>query len=74
MTTTDIRKDLHEFIDAADENRLKAIYEILQIVENREFEISDEHKAILDSRLKAYYENPTDVLTWEEVKAKYKKL
>lgn len=74
MATTDIRKDLHEFIDAADEKLLKAIHEILLIVEDREFEISDEHKAILDKRLKAYYENPTDVLTWEEVKAKYKKI
>jgi putative addiction module component (TIGR02574 family) len=74
MTSTDIRKDLHELIDAADEKLLKTIYDILLIVESRKFEISDEHKAILDQRLKAYYENPTDVLTWEEVKAKYKKI
>ena len=75
MNTTDIRKELHEYIEAADENLLKAIYEILREAENRdEFEISDEHKRILDERLKAYYANPNDVLTWEEVKAKYKKL
>lgn len=74
MTTTDIRKDLHEFIDAADEKLLKTIYDILLVVENREFEISDEHKAILDERLKAYSENTADVLTWDEVKAKYKKI
>jgi hypothetical protein len=36
-------------------------------------ELSDEHKRILDKRLKAYYENPEDLLTWEEVKAIYKK-
>jgi len=75
MNTTDIRKELHEHIDIADENLLKAIHEILREADNADdFEISDEHKRILDERLKAYYENPNDVLTWEEVKATIKKL
>ncbi len=75
MNATDIRKELHEYIDIADENLLKAIHEILREADGTDdFEISDEHKRILDERLKAYYANPNDVLTWEEVKAKYKKV
>lgn len=74
MSEIDIKKELHEYIDTADENLLKAIYEILRAAENvDDFEISDEHKRILDERLKAYYANPNDVLTWEEVKSKYGK-
>ena len=74
MKTIALKKELHEYIDTADENLLKAIYEILRAADNsNDFEISDEHKRILDERIKAYYANPDDVLTWEEVKAKYKK-
>lgn len=74
MKTIALKKELHEYIDTADENLLKAIYEILRAADNsNDIEISDEHKRILDERIKAYYANPDDVLTWEEVKAKYKK-
>lgn len=74
MKTIALKKELHEYIDTADENLLKAIYEILRAADNsNDIEISDEHKRILDERIKAYYANPDDVLTWKEVKAKYKK-
>ena len=74
MNAIDIKKELHEYIEDADGNQLKAIYEILRVAENEEdYQISDEHKRIIDERLKAYYANPNDVLTWEEVKAKYQK-
>jgi len=72
MNTIDIKSELHEYIETANENVLNAIYEILRASEDRhDFEISDEHKLILDERLKAYYLNPTDVITLEEMKAKY---
>lgn len=75
MNTSDIKKELHQYIEDADDNLLQTIYDILRVADkNDDFEISDEHKRILDERLKQYYANPTDVLTWEEVKAKYKKL
>ncbi len=35
MNATDIRKELHEYIDIADENRLKAIHEILREAEKK---------------------------------------
>lgn len=73
MNTSTLRQELHEYIDSADEGLLKTIYEILQAASVESDELSDEHRLILDKRLKAYYENPEDVLTWEEVKAIYKK-
>ena len=72
MDNVDIRKELHEFIDEADEKLVKAI--LLTEDNMDDFEISDEHKRILDERLKAYHENPSDVFTWEELKAKIEKL
>ncbi len=74
MTITEIKKELHQFVDNADEDLLKAVYEILKAANDTDdFEISDEHKRILDERLKAYHANPTDVITWEEIKVKYGK-
>ena len=74
MNTIDIKKELHEYIETANENVLNTIYEILRASEDHnDFEISDEHKRVLDERLKAYYINPIDVITLEEMRAKYKK-
>lgn len=74
MNTSDIRKELHDYIETADVSVLNAIYEILRASEGHdEYEISEELKQILDERIRAYYLNPMDVLTLEEMKAKYKK-
>jgi putative addiction module component (TIGR02574 family) len=74
MDAVDIRKELHEVIEEADEKLLKAIHTVL-LTEDKmdDFEISEEHKRILDERLKAYHENPSDVLTWSEIKERYRK-
>jgi len=37
-------------------------------------EISEEHKKILDERLKAHKNNPHDVVGWDEVKKSVKKI
>jgi uncharacterized protein Yka (UPF0111/DUF47 family) len=74
MNAIDIRKELHDYIETADVSILNAIYEILRASKGQDdYEISGELKRMLDERLKAYYSNPTDVLTLEEMKAKYKK-
>lgn len=74
MSLMDIRKELHDYIDSADENHLKAVYEILSATNSaNDFSLSDEHKQMLDERLKAYYDNPTDIVTWEDIQEKYKK-
>ena len=37
-------------------------------------DISNEHKKIIDERLKAHKKNPNDVVSWEEVKTSVKKI
>lgn len=75
MNLTEIKKELHEYIDSANENLLKAIYDMLRSADDKDdFIMSDEHKRILDERLKAYYINPTDVITWEDLKVKIEKM
>lgn len=74
MNLTEIRQELHDYIDSADESHLKIVYEILQATDSEHsFPLSEEHRQILEERLKAYYENPTDVITWEEIMEKYGK-
>jgi low affinity Fe/Cu permease len=72
MSTAELKKELHDCIEAADESLLNTLYEVIQASENKDdFEVSDEHKQILDERLQAYYANPNDVITLEEFKQKY---
>lgn len=71
MNAIDIKKELHEYIETANENVLNAICDILRASDNHDdFEISDEHRRILDERLKEYHSNPTNVLTLEEMNAR----
>jgi putative addiction module component (TIGR02574 family) len=37
-------------------------------------EISEEHKKIIDERLKAHKNNPNDIVSWEEMKKSVKKI
>ncbi|WP_369074964.1 addiction module protein [Chryseosolibacter histidini] len=37
----------------------------------RKKELTSDHKKVLDQRLREYKANPYDVLTWNEIKAKY---
>jgi hypothetical protein len=55
MTTANIRKKLHQFIEVAEEKKVKAIYVLFkdEITQN-EWEYSDSFKEKLDRRY-AYY-------------------
>ena len=37
-------------------------------------EISEEHKEILDKRLEAHQNNPSDIVSWEDIKKNAKKI
>jgi hypothetical protein len=73
MNTVQLRQALHEYIDQADEKAIQLMYSFLnsQDKDKDDFEMPEEHKQIVDQRLKEYYENPRDVLTLEEMKEKY---
>jgi len=69
MTAIQIKKQLHEYIDAVDSKKLKAIYTVMEqdikshtdIWEDKDFiaELDRRSKSMLDGTAKTY--------TWEEV-------
>ncbi len=68
MNTEEKRKTLSKWILETDENVLNEVEAIYNIT-NQNIEISDEHKTILDQRLKDHQENPTSGRNWTEIKA-----
>ena len=70
MSASQIRKELHNFIDQADERILKLLYGMMTADQNEDPELSEAIKQILDDRLAAHRANPTEGATWSEVKAR----
>ena len=53
METVELRKQIHGYIDKADDRFVNLVHAMmLADLEESEFELSDEHKRILDERLK----------------------
>ncbi|MBW8050989.1 MAG: hypothetical protein FVQ77_11760 [Cytophagales bacterium] len=73
MSTTKIREELHQTIDQGDERLVKMIYAMVREYNNEEFELSDEHKKILDERLASHKADPRSGSSWGEVKARIEK-
>jgi putative addiction module component (TIGR02574 family) len=75
MTTTAIRKQLHQYIDNAEEKKLKAIYTMLEseIENNAKSMLTEEQKNELDYRLEEYLNGKTKSYSWEETIKKIKK-
>jgi putative addiction module component (TIGR02574 family) len=73
MSTTQIREELHHFINKADDRLLNLIYAIVQAdMEEGDYELSKAHKAILDERLAAHQSDPSSGSSWEDVKSHIK--
>lgn len=73
MDTVQLKQALHEYIEKADEEAIQLMYSFLASQDKGEedFEMPEEHKQLVDQRMKEYYQNPHDVLTLEEMKEKY---
>jgi hypothetical protein len=69
MTATKLRQRLHEFIDVAEEKKLKAIYTLLGGDIFDEDGFSAEQKAVLDSRMAEYENGTIKSYTWDETVA-----
>ncbi len=74
MSNANLRQEVHAILDSSDDRIIKLIYGLLKADQEDESILTDEHKQIIDERLKDYELNPQDVLTWDEVKANIKKL
>ena len=70
MTTTAIRKKVHQYVDEAEEKVLEAIYSMLKLYvdEGSESLMSKEQKAEIDKRGKLYRQGKLKTSSWEEVK------
>jgi putative addiction module component (TIGR02574 family) len=72
MGTRELREELHQFINQADERILRLMYGMMKadIDDENDYLLSDAHKQILDERLAAHQAAPDEGSTWEEVKAR----
>ncbi len=74
MSITQIREELHEFIDKADTRLLNVIYAMIQAdMTEADYQLSDAHKAILDQRIAAHELNPSEGRSWEDLKSDIKR-
>jgi len=74
MNTEMIRQRLHQFIEIAEEKKVKAIYTLFEeeIMQNK-WEYTDEFKAGLDRRF-AYYKNGDEMVSAVEAEEQIKTL
>ncbi len=71
-TMTELKKILKLSVDERI-HLVQTIWDSIAI-ETETSDISNEHKKIIDERLKAHKNNPNDVVSWEEVKSSVKKI
>ena len=69
MTTTQIKQQLHNYIDTAEDKKLKAIYTLLQDDIGEDYKFTKEQKAELDRRFNDYQSGIGKTFTWEETVA-----
>lgn len=73
MNSTEIKKELHEAIDGADDRLLTLIYGMI-LADRQPYKIPEWHENILNERLEEYNRNPENVISWEEVKSAIEKM
>ncbi len=73
MNALEIKKELHESIDKADDRLLLLIYGMV-LADKQRYAIPNWHKAIVEERLEEYERNPEDVISWEELKLEIEKM
>ena len=74
MKTTAIRQRLHQFIETAEEKKVKAIYTLFEDeITQDEWEYTNEFKAELDLRY-AHYKNGGKMISAAETDKQVKKL
>lgn len=72
MTTETIRRKLHDYIESAQDKKVKAIYKIVE----DEIEgtlLNEKQLAEVDRRVAEYESGKVEGLSWEEVKNRAKK-
>jgi putative addiction module component (TIGR02574 family) len=71
MGAAQIREELHQFINRADERVLNLMYGMMKAdSEEGGFTLSEAHKQLLDERLAEHAASPKEGYGWEEVKTR----
>lgn len=71
MSRVDLREEIHQYIDRADDRILQLIYGMVQAdLAEEDYELSTEHKQLLDKRLDAHKSNPESGTDWQQAKAR----
>ena len=68
MGVTEIREELHHFIDEGDTKLLKMLYAIAKEYASDEYELSEAQQEELDVRIEKYEAGRMNFSTWEQVK------
>ena len=66
MRTAQIRQQLHDYIDAAEDKKLKAIYTLLENEIFDDYSLSPEQKNELDRRFMDYQNGTSKTFSWDE--------
>ena len=75
MSTSAIRQKLHNYLEVADDKKIKAIYTIIQSeVDEHAIEYSDKFKKELDKRYDDYKNGKAKMLTAGESKKRIQKI
>ena len=69
MRTTQIRQQLHDYIDAAEDKKLKAIYTLLEKDISEDHGLSTLQKEELDKRLSDHQNGIGRTFSWDETVA-----
>lgn len=67
MTTAQLKQQLHDYIDHAEETKLKAIYTLLEGEIEDNYSLSEEQRLELDRRYDDYKNGIGNLYSWDEV-------
>lgn len=73
METVEIKKQLHEYIEVADDRLLNLLYGMI-VTDKKDYEIPEWHAKIIEERLEEYEKNPQDSISLEEFKSRIEKM
>lgn len=73
MNTIELKRELHEYIEEADDRLLNLVYGLF-LVDKQTRLIPEWHKEILNDRLKELEQNPDNVISWEKVNSAIEKM
>jgi len=69
MRTTQIKQQLHDYIDSAENKKLKAIYTLLEDDISEGYQLTEDQKQELDRRYDDYMNGIGKTYTWDETVA-----